>query len=391
VKRIFLLVVLVGCSDTALVAAPEGTRSLDEDAPAVAPAPSPWDGLGDDVPRDLWVVAWTPEGDANGRLDAIDVLGRSVLSFVPPAWPDAEGLDLSHYEALEIQSGAPGQALVTLQAATFPSLTEKFTRLYARLDGAAATADYVLAVGFPDRLHLPGPDREVVVDVHLERVLVAPDPTEPERLWFIGAEAGDDKLAGSLLELDLSAPVGAVGRWSLDEVFGQPIAGFWALQPVELDDGHALLLGVDRPGGARTAVAWRPDEGILASVDVDGVGAFERADLLARGGSADGVVVLPRLRPPATGFRACGPDFIELASADGLRLVPVSDGASCHAAEALVDPVAPTLLVRSWEPDQPETLVVSHRRDEVWSIDTISVGLTDHPFRLDAVAPLPLP
>jgi hypothetical protein len=382
---LLIATLLAGCAEPPrLLPAGPAPETESRAAPALPEArPSAWDSVGDlQLPPDRWIVAWTPmcAGCAvRPRADVIDVLGRSLVPLPLPTWPPVDGLGAEHYEVVDLLAGPQATALLVLGAASAEAYDQEHTRIVLRLDPAYPAGPRVqpiLAAGFPDELLLPLAEVELRLDHDLHRLLVAPDATDPDRIWLAAAQATGAELVGTLISVDVADRTEPVRQWSLAELVPDgSVAGVFAL--TSYSGGIAIGMQIRRDDrlSHRVYMGRLDNLPLLEAIDLDSVAPLVRAQ----------ITVGPE---PAALTRAavggCWEGSVAVSVPGGVRRV--SPGGDCVQPLTLLDAAAPTLLHTDGD-----SLIVSHRGEDVWSVDRFGVGLDDLPFQLHEAAALRLP
>ncbi len=395
---ILLLVPLVGCPE------PPDLRPAPVTPVDAVLTPSVWDGVdGGELPDLLFAVAWHPlEASCSDcddpqwrsaplRYSVVDSRGTVRADF-PLPWTD-ELID-----HLDLQAAGPGALLATISRADHTaSGPDGYLWRTLRLDASDGSVTEVLRLQDAGLIELPASGLSLE---HLEpsrSVRVTADPAQPSRIWFLPDRTdpdGDPRL-GRLYSADLFDPEVAPRSWSGEELLNEPLVHAdggaplqpWTLQAAEVDGQTTLLVGIDGegPSGFRRSLgSWSAeDESPSSALDLT-----EHGDLAIRSepsylAGPDGGAALFQ-RGSVSSF--CGEPSFVVVSAAGALPVEAGDGADCGWAGPLLDADAPTFAWFGFSLDaqgEPgHQLQISHRGQDVWSVDRFADGIDERPFLL---------
>ncbi len=433
VSLLVLAAALVGCSDANL-------RPVDPieygDAPTVpAASPDPLDGGGErpsgaggpwgdldsgNLPDEYFALAWRPEPcegcwDENSgvetghRFDVVDLEGRVVVSLERPF--DDPGLLFERFEP-----GPDGTLLVveaqrTDTAYYVPSVWQR--RVW-RADAVTEETVEVLRLSWEHVELLSGRSFELrTVDARF-----ALDPDDPDVVWI--ATVGDWYEAMTLVRVDVADPDAEPTFHPLPplaELFGSAEDAYWASAPVALElarRGRELEIHVTVEGALvyadphdlpRGVLVYRPGDGSTEAV----VNLRRRgyvADVRLGPSAGDDGIASTALLQVGAPRSWCGPP--RFAQVDTAGLVDAGDdpwsdptehadvdpilgeeGTVCSRLGPLIDEAGPTFVYWGERVDTdyayvrgPSRIVVSHAGGDVWSRDTLRVGLGETDFRL---------
>ena len=392
------LVFLLACSGT------PGLRPAPVDPVVVEIAPSPWDDVdGGELPDLLFAVAWHPlEASCDDcddaqwrarplRYSVVDSRGTVRADF-PLPWP-ADQID-----HLSLQAAGPGAALVTVSGDALDGALWRALRL----DADASEATEVLRLLNTGELQLPASGRSLAELEPSRSMLVAADPNQPSRAWLLAGRAdpdGDPRL-DQLHRVDLFDPGIEPTSWLGADLLSEPLqasdggapAQPWTLQALAVDGQTHLQLGVDGALGGeprRSLERWSAEaEAVVGSMDLLPHGALSiRTEPSLRGGAA------LFQRGPVSSF--CGDPSFVVVQPDGAIEVDAGDSRDCGWAGPLLDATAPTFAWFGFSLDAGtgpgHRLEISHRGDDVWSVDRFGDGIEERPFLLLDAVVLPAP
>jgi hypothetical protein len=374
-----------------------------------AEAPSIWDGLGDlQIPEEYWFVNWKATSGpcevdcGRPRFDVIDVLGRVIASFEHPVWTEgASTLTGDHFSIFDVAAGPDGTVWIT-ETPHVVDYELSHQQYVWRADAVTGSAEWVLAIDSHGVVHLPGVGGKIGLGSWIQELRLVPDPTNGDVVWLLALESTYYNVSGSVIRLDVTDP-GAFVSWPIAKTLDAELTRVFAMQAIATADGTALILGLeglfqDEEEYASRLIPFAEDGTLLGhDIDVTDTGWFDSAIVAEGSESLEDLSVLLRTGFAPYGSSYCGGESLFVVDADSTLEIDADWPAGCFAGGLLLDAAGPTVLYGASETPgnyyvpPADQLVVHHRGEVVYTLDTFRTGLAEYEFELIRVARLQLP
>jgi len=400
------LVLALGCSEYALH--PEGGTEpdpVDEAEPWGEDDSSPWDSVEPgSVPDQFFATAWrplVPDGDGwepgDLRYDVIDAEGDVAVSF---DWPTSTA-GLFH---LGLQPAGPGRFLVTARLPDGGPDPDPYERRVWLADVSGGDVTEILRLGWEGQLTLPQTGEIVDLGFRTSTLRVAADPLWPDRIYVLPDRyvEGSGSVAAPLYSFDWATADQVVRSWATDDWLPEGLgsgdgetAGFpWSFAAAYDGQRTRLVIGAegflgDAPERSTHFYTWAPAvEEIGWTLDVTDLAVRADAAYEPDGSGADDGTAL--FQEGGQSVTCAPPDFTLLRRTAELQ-VHGAPWIDCAWSGPLLDATAPTFAYFGASGDAKvpgHELLVSHKGDDVWSVDRFRDGVTPTPFLIRQIVRL---
>ncbi len=367
---------------------------------------SPWGSIEPgEFPEEYFAVVWNdPRGACLDcftptyfapRYDIVDVLGRVLVSLGLPSWG---GIWVGHHS---IEPAGPGRFLAVSTA--FGNDERPWKAWFG--DGPSETVEVVLEWGWDGSAYLPVADREIEFPEWLGNARVMPDPNDEDRIYVLPQNTSmyANPLLGTLYSIDVRDPEAPVVTWNPEDMIDPSFVPEWGWAPWfpwysgAFYDGEktVIVLGLEvftEDGDLRRVlVDFSPELGQL-DWELDLTDQTMQRDIVVRPpmGEVEGRALFHSstdLWCPEAGFSTWdGQDLAQFGGSSTLL---------CTRLGPMLDDLGETFLYYGADEEREfelqERLVVSHRGQDVWELNSFQLGLNAVPIDIHSLVRLEAP